>query len=479
MPEFPNFVGGAEIAQSPVWANARTVNWYVEPGNRDTKTPAALLPVPGVSTFATISGATRGRAIFEEDGRCFTVVGDRLDEIAADGTVTGRGTVVEGAAGSAARVAALGDAAQQLALTSGGVGYAFNLVTNALSVVVPANAAQCDTLDGFAFFLDRTDASISSSALYDATSIIGYKQRDARSDPWQAIKVIDTLLYAFGEKSTDIFYNAGASPFPLAQHTAGAFPYGMAAPDSIAVVGDALCWLGRSANGIGQVLAVRGTSVREISTPALRWAIDGYRRRVGIADAVGESLEYLGHSFYVLTFPAAEATWVYDMSVGVWSEWLTWLPAEARYVAWQPHWHAIAFGRSLLLDRTSGRVHGLDPASARDATGEPMRRLRRPPGLFDDNRRVTITDLEVYAETGTAATGVDARLMLNYSKDAGKTWRQATGTESLGLTGEYRRRLSWPRLGTARDWQFEIVCSGDVPVRLQGASISVRAGRRT
>ena len=487
MPPYPGFVGGFATDRSSLQSQERTVNFYVEPsGSRGALTAAALYLRPGLTVFATHPTKTRIRAMFEENGRCFAIIGDTFTELASDGTFTDRGTIDEGAAGSPATITSNGDGGGDLFLASADKGYGYDLVTNAAPLeVLSGGCASVDAVDGFVTALDTRDSTLQSSSLYDAFDFPAtfIEQRSTAPDPWLTHRVLDRLIYLFGEQSTDIYYNAGLSAFPFAKHTAGAFRYGIGATASVAVVGQALMWLARSGDDLGAVVAARGSSAEEISTPALRHVIDGYRRTVGISDAIGECLALNGHTWYVLTFPAADATWVYDLTTRVWTEWLTWLPAEGRYAAWRPHWHCIAFGKHLIGDRLTGVIYELDPTVNLDA-GEMIRGLRQPPGLYADGARITLDELELQVETGigpiaTDPTAPPPMVVLNYSKDRGKSFVQASSPKSVGLTGDYDRRVSWNRLGTRRHHAFQIICADNYPYRLLGALITPRAGAGT
>jgi hypothetical protein len=479
---YPGFIGGSHVAQAPALCHERTVNFYVERLQGRGKTDGALYPAPGFEAFSSqVSGESRGRAIFEENGVLYAVVGGSWVSIDNLGAITTLGAVVEGGAGSPARITSNGDAGGQLFLTSGRKGYVHEIGVPGITEVLSSDAFQCDNLDGFVFVLDDLGSALYVSALNNCTVFPAYKVRDARSDPWRAFKVLDSLVYLAGEKSTDIWYNAGASPFPLAQHSAGAIPYGIAAPASMAIVGNALMWLARSASGIGQVLMVRGSSAQEVSTHPLRVAIEYYREHFTIEDAEGEAFEYLGHQFYLLTFPTAQATWVFDLATGEWVEWLTWLVDEGRYTAWRANWHCVAFGQHLFLDRLGNKVWRIDPASALDITGTALRRLRQAPELFADGARLTIDEFTLLVETGvgpTPAANTDPPpyVTLNYSRDHGKTFPPASGPKSLGRPGEYRTNVTWNRLGTGRGWTPQVVCSENYPLKILGATIKPRPG---
>ena len=483
---YPGLVGGFETARSPMQSQERTVNFYVEPsGSGGALTAAALYLRPGLTVFGTHPTKTRGRAMFEENGRAFAVIGDTFVEILSDGSLVDRGTVLEAAAGEPATITSNGDGGGELFVASSNHGYAFDLASNVFTEVIIEGVASADAVDGFITIVDDRDSTLQSSSLYDAASYPAtfIEQRSTAPDPWLTHRVLDRLIYLFGERSTDIYYNAGLPAFPFAKHTAGAFQYGIAAVHSVSVVDQALIWLARSGDDIGAVVAAQGSTAREISTPALRAVIDGYRRTVGITDAIGESFAILGHMFYVLTFPAADATWVYDVTTKTWTEWLSWVSEEGRYAAWRPHWHTIAFGKHLLADRLTGVIYELDPTVYQD-NGVTMRALRQPPSLYADGARITINDFELQIETGigpvqTDPSEPDPVVVLNYSKTRGKTWRQASSPKSVGRTGDYTRRVQWNRLGTARQFGFQIICSDNYPYRIVGALISPRPGAGT
>jgi hypothetical protein len=99
-------------------------------------------------------------------------------------------------------------------------------------------------------------------------------------------------------------------------------------------------------------------------------AINSYDR---IDDAIADTFQMLGHIFYVLTFPSAGRTWVYDFSTQNWVEWLTWLPNTNEYVAWRPLHHAFAFDRHLVLDRSAEHVYETSHELTTDVMGHSPR----------------------------------------------------------------------------------------------------------
>ena len=131
--KLPGFVGGSYESQEKFLAGERTINLYPRLIAREAaKAKAVLVPVPGLSAFAT-AHAWGGRGLFADRGRLFGVYGGILDEIEEDGVVTQRGLV--DADSHPASVSTNGDGGDELFIVSGDTGYILDLPTNVLTAV--------------------------------------------------------------------------------------------------------------------------------------------------------------------------------------------------------------------------------------------------------------------------------------------------------------------------------------------------------
>jgi hypothetical protein len=216
---------------------------------------------------------------------------------------------------------------------------------------------------------------------------------------------------------------------------------------------------------------------RIVSTHALQWALSGYSQ---IDDAVGWSFQEQGHVFYVLTFPTAQATWVYDLMTGQWAEWATWEADAAAYTAWRPQYHAFAWHQHLVGDRAGAGVYTLSTTAPYDVTGLPIRRVRRAPVLAYEGQRLFFSRFELDLEVGLGLgvpPGEDPQVTLRYSNDNGKTWAQA-GERQAGPQGAYRTRAIWRRLGSARNRVFEVVMADPIPYRLVDCYLDLQPGAK-
>jgi len=475
---YPAFVGGSYQSQSPLASDQRTVNFYVErlemPGS---KAGAALYPSPGFLPFATAPSSPI-RAIGEGPAgtRGFVVAGDRLLELLSDGTVTPRGTVVVDA--QLAQIVHNGPNGGQLFIASGDQGYAYTLATNTLSTAIASGCRMIGMLDGYFLALDATTATLKVSGLFNGTvwDPTQVAQRSMAGDPWKAMIVFFREIWLLGDRTGEVWYNTGDFPFPFAPRPGSLLPYGIAAPWSLARVGDALCWLARSEDGHGIVVMARGYAPQRISTHAVEFAL---RQYATIEDAEAFGYEQDGHVFYVLNFPTAEATWVFDRSTGLWSERGKWLAAQGRFTTWNPRVHAFLYGRHLVGSRDSGAIGVMTPTATTELDGSLIRRLRRAPGLNREHQWVLYPKLELYLEPGLGPINGTPTVTLTWSDDGGKTW--AGGLQAVadaGAQGRFRQRVVWRRLGRSRDRVFQVEMSDPIPWRIVDAYVDAQFTQR-
>lgn len=474
--KFPSVLGGSYVAQSPIALNERTVNLYPEvlkmPGG---KSQIQLYPTPGVSAFAT-STASPARGGFYQNGRCFYAMGTTLQEVSSTAVLTDRGTISYMTA-DPVTFAANGDAGDELLAVAGGVIYLLDLNTNSLSTPsVNSTPKMCAYLDGYFMYLD-TVSTLYVSGLFDGTTwdATQFAQRSAAPDPWKSVFVnkANKAIWLCGEETSEAWYNAGSFPFPFTPIPGALIPWGIAAPFSAAQVGASVLWLTRSSDGHARVIQIDGLTPSVVSTPAVERALQSY---ASISDAVGSSYSDQGHTFFELTLPSAGHTWVYDLTTGLWHERGAW--TGTQYDALRTVFPVFAFGKHLVGDRLGSVIYEQAQSSTTDVDGLLIRRLRRTPSFFYENKRLFFGRLELMLEPGLALAsgqGSNPQVMLRTSNDGGKTW----GSElmrSAGARGEYGTRVYWNRLGSARDRVFEFTMSDPVPWRLIDAYLEVQAG---
>jgi hypothetical protein len=197
-----------------------------------------------------------------------------------------------------------------------------------------------------------------------------------------------------------------------------------------------------------------------------------------IADAVGYCYQADGHSFWVLSFPTAKATWVYDAATGMWHERGTWQPNLRSYAAHRSQCHAYAFGKHLVGDRLAPNIYEMSKHFY-DDDGEPIRRLRRTPHIANEWNWIYYRSLLIDLETGVGNIvdpGQDPQIVIRWSNDWGRTWGNQH-VVSAGRMGEYNTRVHLHQLGRARGRTFEISTTSPVPWYINEGYVEADGGK--
>lgn len=471
--QFAGLIGGSYTSASRVADSEMLMNWYVEAiESPSAAVKAALYPTPGFSTFITLPNDTGTRGLFTINGVTLACVGGSLYKIA--GTTTAPTSTVLGALAHDANPAQIvfnGAIGNQAFIGSGAQGYCLNLATNALTNPLVNKCTLVGMLDGFVISFDLSTGRIYLSNLNDATTWdpTQFAQRSSAPDSWKAMIVVPPDIWMLGSVTGDIWYNAGAFPFPFAPRVGLNFKYGIAATFSAAAIGTTVLWLAQAIEGTGVVVRSVGYEPQRISTYALEDAIARYSLLPGgIANAEAMTYTDHGHPFYCLRFPTPERTWVYDLTMNTWHERGYWNPSRNQFEVWRPRVHTYAFDRHLIGDDQTGTIQVMDVTNGSEFDGSAIRRVRRTAAAMSELRQIPIRVAEVLLENGVGnpvAPGDNPAIMWRNSDDGGRTWgneRQAT----IGRTGQTRVRVRFWRLGVPRDRVIELSASDPVPFRV-------------
>jgi hypothetical protein len=185
-------------------------------------------------------------------------------------------------------------------------------------------------------------------------------------------------IFLPGSKTRDYWYNSGAFPIPFEPAQSGLQPDGTAATFSALECAGAVTWLATNNDGGYEVYSGSGYRADRISHHAVEYQISNYAR---VDDAVASSYKDQGHTFYLLKFPTAGVTWVYDFATGLWHKRQTWDTATATYSAWRATFHAFAWNQHLWIDADSGTVYESDVDVYTDVDGLVIRRVRQAPSI--------------------------------------------------------------------------------------------------
>lgn len=406
LPWVPSAYTGRSINQE----SARLINLYAELTNAPGSTSIAmLLGTPGLRLFsAGIAAPVRG-VINGPDGLLYAVQSNALVSVAADGTVsaslgslttsTGRVSIAQNG------LLADGIGGNQIAIADGAATYIYNTVTGVF-ITVAQPFTRIEYIDGYFIGIDGTMSTYASD-LYDGLTWnpLATTPVQASSDSIQTVLSLYQQLFFIKEYSTEIYYNNGtptSTGFPYSRMAGAVINYGTPAPWSVALGGSSAFFLAheRTAGGpqFTGVVMLQGYMPVVVSPPAIIWHIS---QSTDLSQCFGYCYSDEGHTFYVLTNPVDNWTWVYDMTTQMWHERVS----GGTVGRHRSNCYVRSYGMHLVGDYQSGRLYEMSSRFYTDA-GQPITSLQRTQHLQDgDKEDIFIGELQVDVESGVGLDG--------------------------------------------------------------------------
>lgn len=467
-------LGSAYVARSVNAADNRMINLFPEIIPEGGKEPAFLNRAPGLKFEVSVgTGPIRGLWVLGDN--LYVVSRDKLYKVDSNYTVT----LIGGVSGTSGPVS-MADNGIQLFVACNGPSYIYNSQTNAFAQITDGDfrgAVTVSYLDGYFVFNEPNSQKIWVTALLDGTSVDPLDFASAEGAPDGVVGIIadHRELWVFGTNSVEVWYNSGNADFPLSRIQGAFNELGCAAPYSIAKMDNGLFWLGKDARGQGIVYRANGYTGQRISTHAVEWQIQQY---ADMSDAIGYTYQQDGHSFYVLIFPQANTTWVYDVATQAWHERAGF--SNGSFTRHRSNCQAFFQGNVLVGDYENSNIYSfdLDDFSDNGSVQKWLRSWRALPTGQNNLKRTAQHSLQLDCETGVGLNigqGSDPQVMLRWSDDGGHTW-SSEHWASVGKIGEYYRRAIWRRLGMTlkiRDRVYEVSGTDPVKIAIVGAELLV------
>ena len=493
-------LGSSYVARSVNAADNRLVNLFPEIVPEGGKEAAFLQRAPGLKVLATVgTGPIRG--LWSYGGLGYVVSGIQLYKLNTDwtsqllGTVSGTGPV------------SMVDNGTQLFIACNGPSYIYNNNTLVLAPITDPDfpgAVSVGFLDGYFVFSQPNSQLLWTTEIYDGTNIDALNFASAEGNPDNIVSLIvdHREVWLFGTQSVEVWYDAGLAGFPLARIQGAFNEIGCAATYSVAKLDNGLFWLGQDARGQGIVYRSNGYNGVRVSTHAIEYAIAQY---TDISDAFAYTYQQEGHSFYVLIFPTANATWVYDVATQAWHERAGFV--DGQFTRHRSNCQMLFNSQIVVGDYQDGRVYEFDLDKYTDdgSTQKWLRSWRALPTGTNTLNRTAHHSLQLDAQTGAyldpitenvflvteeyasllteagdflideTATSYnpEPNVMLRWSDDGGHTWSNEHW-KYMGAVGQYYYRTLWRRLGMTvklRDRVYEVSGTDPIKIAIMGAEL--------
>ena len=398
-------LGGTYVTRSVNAADSRMVNIFPEVIPEGGKEPAYLQRAPGLKLLNTLTGGGPVRGLYFFEGFGYAVAGETVYKIDTAWNFTVIGSV------SGSGPVSMADNGTQLFIACNGPSFIYNRVTNAFGQINDIDfpgAVTVGYLDGYFVFNEPDSQRIWVTELLDGTSIDPLEFASAEGSPDNVVSILidHKEVWVFGTNSIEVWYNSGALDYPLSPIQGAFNEVGCVAPYSVAKLDNGIFWLGADARGQGIVYRANGYQAIRISTHAVEWHIQRYGN---LSDALAYTYQQDGHAFYVLIFPEANTTWVFDVATGLWHERAGWV--NGSFTRHRSNCQ-MSFNNALVVgDFENGNIYALDLDFYKDhdTVQRWLRTWRALPTSANNLKRTAQHTLQLDAESG----GVDPTELIN------------------------------------------------------------------
>lgn len=450
------------------------VNLYVEKEPPDAKSQMPVFGVPGLKTFATVgTGPIRGMHVM--NNVLYVVSGSSLYSLASPTVVTLLGGGILGES----FVPMSDNGIQVILMANGEAGFVYNAQTSVFVQITDQNFFPSNTVTFFDeyFLLVKNDSNQwFFSNILDGTTYSALDFESAVIEPSFCLSIVNQQENAliFKQRSIETWYDTGQNNNPWARIDGATVERGCAAAltpikedNSVFFLGDDLVFYRLS-----------GVNLQRVSTHAIEYQWQQY---ASVSDAFCFSYTWNGHKCVAVTFPTGNASWVFDISSGLWHRRVSYDANAVSRSRWAGNCSVEWIGLVLVGDNFSGKIGALSNSTYTEF-GNPVIGTAVSPPIANKRNRVFQSLLELDMQTGVgvaAGQGSDPQIALDWSDDNGQTWKAFQPWQSMGKIGEYRTRVRWKKLGQFFQRYYRITISDPVPRVIMAAYGDISEGLDT
>lgn len=284
------------------------------------------------------------------------------------------------------------------------------------------------------------------------------------SDPDYLVAIVKHFNYivAFGEWSTEFFYNAAnATGSPFLRQDTYKNEIGCADGNSVVQFQQFVIYVGKSKTQGKSVYILDGFSPSLIS--------DQYIEKYLNADTSTKiqsfAFRIAGHTFYVMSLPNLDKTFVYDIDQKIWYEWSSYYSAAEHYFK---VWTATEFTTGIYgIDPTSGAFYKIDTATYADNGQNIYWRV------VTNNIDAGTRHRKFFESGEIIGDKVSGTMSINFSGD---DYVNFSTVRTVALNNP--RSIIW-QLGQSRYRAYQFLVTDNIPLRLSSFEMSVQAGEQS
>lgn len=397
----------------------RLVNCFPRINGENAVAPLGLIGSHGYTEFgnAGAGSVVRGARATEDGTLGFVVTSNKLYTVSTSGTHTERGTLST----STGNVSiAVGE--DYAMIVDGTAGYSYNINTTTFATIADAqflsNPTVCVHQDGYFITIGTSGGAykLALSDLDDPTSWTTTNQTEAESTPDGLVSVIsiNRETFALGATTCEIYINTGKSGFPFSRQTSREF--GCAAAFTPVDVDGACYWLGRTRRCKAMLLRAFGGNIEVVPNEDMNRL---FQSLTTVSDAFAYAYTDAGQTFYEITFPTENQTWVYCINTNHFFK-----KQQNNGDRFVGSCYMFLNNKHIVGSRSNNKLFEMSlSVFTEDTGGSAIKRIITLPTIYDSYNWVGISNLIVNMDTSSFST--PRTLTLETSENGGDSFRTA------------------------------------------------------
>ncbi len=314
----------------------------------------------------------------------------------------------------------------------------------------PIDATHIAFLDSYAVALRANSQQFEWSEVNNPDSWLGeYAQAESRPDKSVALHSHFGELFIPGTATTEKWTTSGNIAIPYQRIQGATSERGCSAPYSVVQIDNTYYYLDNER----RVVRMAGNTPQVISNP-----YDKDFQALGVvSDAIGMGVNANGMTLYILTFPTAQRTFLYDYKLDYWGEWSWWNATNVE----RDHWlgrcgcYFDTWNKYLVGSRVDGKIYIVDSSYSTDEGLPVVSELWTARIDWGTNKRKSSNKLKIRVKRG-----IGSGVLYIYHRDNGaSTWGTPRKID-LGGLGDTESVKTFRHLGTYTDRQWRFVCTG-------------------
>lgn len=448
MKPIPIFGTGIASISKQITAQRR-VNCFFDVRKDGDKSNLAVRATPGAfGVFNLTDGPIRGWRVV--GSFLYVVAGGTVFQVATDSSFVSLGPIP-----NSGQYVDMDDNSLQLGIVDGQRGYYVILPSGAPTLIIdpgfPNGCTSIRVLNSRAYVEVPGTRFFRASAQLDLTvwTPILFGTKENSSDLLSVVDVLNGMLILWGLTNTEFWQDVGSSPVPVQRINGASQTWGLAAKYSRAALNNTKIFLAQNPQGGVQVMMFNGYTPNRVSDTDIENIISNF---VIYSDAIALTYMVDGHPMYQLTFPTANRSFLYDALTNFWYEVQSGVSDFVRSFA---NLGIVFNAKNYICGTTGGQVFQLSTTTFTE-DGSAIKRMVTSRHIRIDGNEFGISEIVLEMETGNGLVvgqGSNPMIMMQISRDGGRTWG-VERWQPLGRLGQYKKRVIWDCIGSARDFVF-------------------------